>query len=341
MNALAVISQQLTRFTALVIILAAAVTFIEPATFSWVKGDTQVLVLGVIMLAMGMTLGKEDYKILAKRPLDICVGTLAQFTIMPLVAIAISKLLNLSPGLTLGLVLVGSCPGGVSSNIMSYLARGDVAFSVGMTTFSTILAPVVTPLWMVYLVEQTVEMDGWGMFRFMLLVTLMPVAIGSILNITFQNKGWFESVRNIMPGVAVLAFACIVGGVAAVFGAQLFESALIAIVAIAIHNFFGYVLGYLSGTLVGANTAKKRTLAIEVGVQNAGLATGLSTKFFPNSAESAVVAAVATIWHSVSGSVLANLFNWWDKRKGIEPNLANDTSDTATIAKGLEKEPIS
>ena len=122
----------------------------------------------------------------------------------------------------------------------------------------------------------------------------------------------------------------IVGGVAAVFGAQLFESALIAIVAIAIHNFFGYVLGYFFGTLVGANTAKKRTLAIEVGVQNAGLATGLSTKFFPNSAESAVVAAVATIWHSVSGSVLANLFSWWDKRKGIESNLVNDTSDTAT-----------
>lgn len=341
MNILAVISQQLTRFTALVIILAAAVTFIEPATFSWVKGDAQVVVLGIIMLAMGMTLGKEDYKILAKRPLDICIGTLAQFTIMPLIAIAISKLLNLSPGLTLGLVLVGSCPGGVSSNIMSYLARGDVAFSVGMTTLSTILAPVITPLWMVYLVGQTVEMDGWGMFRFMLLVTLMPVAIGSVLNILFQNKNWFESVRNVMPGVAVLAFACIVGGVAAVFGAQLFESALIAVAAIAIHNFSGYVLGYLSGTLVGANTAKKRTLAIEVGVQNAGLATGLSTKFFPTSAESAVVAAVATIWHSVSGSVLANLFTWWDRRNGIEANLAKDNSETAKIAKSLEKDLIS
>lgn len=328
MNVLNWISQQLTRFTALVIILAAAVTFIEPSTFAWVKGDAQVLVLGVIMLAMGMTLGKEDYKILAKRPFDICIGTLAQFTIMPLIAIGVAKLLNLSPGLTLGLVLVGSCPGGVSSNIMSYLAKGDVAFSVGMTTLSTIIAPVVTPLWLVYLVGQTVEMDGWGMFRFMLLVTLMPVAIGSICNILFQDKKWFEAVRSVMPGVAVLAFACIVGGVAAVFGHQLFESALIALVAIGIHNFAGYILGYSSGTLVGTSKAKKRTLAIEVGVQNAGLATGLSTKFFPTSAESAVVAAVATIWHSVSGSILANLFSWWDKHQ-THSQLEDNVNTTA------------
>lgn len=316
------ISQQLTRFTALIIILAAVVAFIEPTTFSWVKGDTQMLVLGIIMLAMGMTLGKEDYKVLAKRPLVICIGTLAQFTIMPLVAIAVAKALSLSAGLTIGLVLVGSCPGGVSSNIMSYIAKGDVAFSVGMTTLSTIVAPVVTPLWLIYLVGQTVQMDGWGMFKFMLLVTLMPVAIGSSCNIFFQNKKWFETLRAVMPSVAVLAFACIVGGVAAVFGQQLFESALIAIIAIAIHNFAGYILGYFSGALVGVDKAKKRTLAIEVGVQNAGLATGLSTKFFPNSAESAVVAAVATIWHSVSGSVLANLFSWWDRRRLVaNPNL--------------------
>ncbi|MGP4848010.1 bile acid:sodium symporter family protein, partial [Marinobacter sp. 1Y8] len=176
MQFLKMISQQLSRFTALVIILAAAVTFIEPATFSWVTGDTQVIVLGVIMLAMGMTLGKEDYKVLAQRPLDIFIGSIIQYTIMPILAISVARLFDLSPGLTLGLVLVGTCPGGVSSNIMSYLAKGDVAFSVGMTTVSTIIAPLVTPLWLNYLVGQSVEMDGWGMFRFMLLVTLLPVA---------------------------------------------------------------------------------------------------------------------------------------------------------------------
>ena len=174
MNFLTAISRQMTRFTALIIVLASIIAFIEPATFSWVKGDTQVVVLGIIMLGMGMTLGKEDYQILAQRPLDIFIGAIAQYTIMPLLAIGIARAFDLSPGLTLGLVLVGTCPGGVSSNIMSFLAKGDVAFSVGMTTVSTVLAPVMTPLWMTYLVGQTVEMDGWGMFKFMLLVTLLP-----------------------------------------------------------------------------------------------------------------------------------------------------------------------
>ena len=177
MNFLTAISRQMTRFTALIIVLASIIAFIEPATFSWVKGDTQVVVLGIIMLGMGMTLGKEDYQILAQRPLDIFIGAIAQYTIMPLLAIGIAKAFDLSPGLTLGLVLVGTCPGGVSSNIMSFLAKGDVAFSVGMTTVSTVLAPVMTPLWMTYLVGQTVEMDGWGMFKFMLLVTLLPCCL--------------------------------------------------------------------------------------------------------------------------------------------------------------------
>lgn len=315
MGFLATISQQLTRYTAAVIILASIVALIEPATFSWVKGDTQILVLGIIMLGMGMTLGKADYRILAQRPLDIFVGSVAQYTIMPLVAIAVAKALNLSPGLTLGLVLVGTCPGGVSSNIMAFLARGDVAFSVGMTTVSTLLAPVMTPLWMMYLVGETVDMDGWAMFKFMLLVTLLPVVIGSVCNMLFERKTWFADVRAIMPGVAVIAFACIVGGVAAVHGHRFMESAFVMVAAIAAHNIIGYVLGYYSGALFGMNTAKKRTLAIEVGVQNAGLATGLSAKFFPSNAESAVATAVACVWHSVSGTVLGNLFAWWDKRK--------------------------
>jgi len=291
MNFLTAISRQMTRFTALIIVLASIIAFIEPATFSWVKGDTQVVVLGIIMLGMGMTLGKEDYQILAQRPLDIFIGAIAQYTIMPLLAI------------------------GIATNIMSFLAKGDVAFSVGMTTVSTVLAPVMTPLWMTYLVGQTVEMDGWGMFKFMLLVTLLPVVIGSAANILLHKKHWFEDVRAIMPAVAVVAFACIVGGVAAVHGHRFAESAFVMVLAIAAHNIGGYILGYYSGALTGMNTAKKRTLAIEVGVQNAGLATGLSAKFFPGNAESAVAAAVACVWHSVSGTVLGNLFAWWDKRK--------------------------
>jgi len=218
---------------------------------------------------------------------------------------------------------------------MSYLAKGDVAFSVGMTTVSTIIAPLVTPLWLNYLVGQSVEMDGWGMFRFMLLVTLLPVAIGSMLNILFQNKHWFNDVRAVMPGVAVLAFAAIVGGVAAVFGDQFLQSGLVVILAIAVHNIVGYILGYYSGALFGMSKPKKRTISIEVGVQNAGLATGLSTKFFPGNAESAIAAAVACIWHSVSGSILANIFAWWDKRQEAKNPTVIETEETMELGKPI------
>ena len=316
MRALKHISHYLTKFTALFIILTAVVTFFAPSAFTWVKGDAQVLVLGVIMLSMGMTLGAKDYKILAQRPLDIFVGAVAQYTIMPFIAISIAKGFDLSPGLTLGLVLVGCCPGGVSSNIMSFLCKGDVAFSVGMTTVSTIIAPVMTPLLISYLVGETIDMDGWAMFKFMLLVTILPVALGSLFNIFCHKQKWFHDVQATMPGVAVIGFACIVGGVVAVHGAKFLESGLIIFVCIVCHNAIGYVLGYLAGKLFGMSTAKKRTLSIEVGVQNAGLATGLSSKFFPTSAESAIACAVSCVWHSISGTILANLFLWWDKKNG-------------------------
>ncbi|HBO39017.1 MAG TPA: bile acid:sodium symporter [Pasteurellaceae bacterium] len=318
------ISHYLAKYTALFIILAACVTFYEPAVFSWVKGDAQIIVLGVIMLSMGMTLGSHDYRVLAQRPFDILIGTIAQYSIMPFVAISIAQIFNLSPGLTLGLVLVGCCPGGVSSNIMAFLSKGDVAFSVGMTTVSTLIAPIMTPLLINYLIGESIDMDGWAMFKFMLLVTLLPVAVGSTMNILFHSRKWFRDVRELMPGIAVIGFACIVGGVAAVHGSKFLESGLIIFVCIFFHNVIGYILGYSASKMVGMNTAKKRTLAIEVGVQNAGLATGLSAKFFPSSAESAIATAVSCVWHSISGTILANLFLWWDKQKSRRHSEAEE-----------------
>ncbi|OOR99368.1 bile acid:sodium symporter [Canicola haemoglobinophilus] len=324
-------SHLLAKYTALVIIAFACVTFYQPSLFTCVKGDAQIIVLSLIMLSMGMTLGKEDYRILAQRPFDILIGTIAQYSIMPFVAISIAQFFNLSLGLTLGLVLVGCCPGGVASNIMSFLCKGDVAYSVGMTTVSTILAPVMTPLLLNYLVGETIAMDGWAMFKFMLLVTLVPVGIGSMMNMMFENKKWFQELRELMPGVAVINFAFIVGGVVAVHGNKFLESGFIIFICIVFHNVIGYILGFLAGRLFGMSTAKKRTLSIEVGVQNAGLATGLSSKFFPTNAESAIACAVSCVWHSVSGTILANLFLWWDKRKSssaVNDNLAKNLANS-------------
>ncbi|PJG84173.1 bile acid:sodium symporter family protein [Caviibacterium pharyngocola] len=320
------LSYLLAKFTALFIILLACVTFYKPELFTWVKGDAQIIVLSLIMLSMGMTLGVQDYKILAQRPLDILIGTVLQYTVMPFTAIAVAKGFDLSPALTLGLVLVGSCPGGVASNIMTFLCKGDVAFSVGMTTVSTLLAPVMTPLLLNYIVGQTVEMDGWAMFKFMLLVTVLPVLVGSVLNITLHRKKWFQDLRELMPGVAVINFAFIVGGVVALYGNYFLQSGFIVLLCIVFHNLIGYALGYLGGKLFGMSLPKKKTISIEVGVQNAGLATGLSMKFFPTIPESAVVCAVACVWHSVAGTVYANFLLWVDKyrKQPVEPLSEQD-----------------
>lgn len=317
MSFLKKLSYLLAKFTALFIIVLSLITFYKPDLFTWVKGDTQVFIISIIMLSMGMTLDKNDYKVLAQRPLDILIGTVVQYTVMPFVAIAIAKTFDLSPALTLGLVLVGSCPGGVASNIMTFLCKGDVAFSVGMTTVSTLIAPVMTPLLLNYLVGQSVDMNGWAMFKFMLLVTVLPVAVGSMLNITLHHKKWFQDLKALMPGVAVINFAFIVGGVVALYGDYFLQSGLMILFCIVIHNLIGYALGYSSGKLFGMSLAKKKTISLEVGVQNAGLATGLSMKFFPTTPESAVVCAVACVWHSVAGTIYANFLLWLDKYRNL------------------------
>ena len=315
MKVLQKISLFLSNYTSLFIIAIAIITAFFPKLFVWVKGDIQSSILGLIMLSMGMTLTVDDFKILVSKPIDILVGALAQYTLMPTIAFTLTKVFGLDPAIGVGLILVGCCPGGVSSNIMSFLCRGDVAFSVGMTTVTTLLSPIVTPILVLLLAGQSIDVDAWGMFRSILMVTLLPVTIGFFLNFFFGNKESFGEVRKIMPGVSVLGLACIVGGVVAVNGERFFTSGLVIFVAIFCHNAIGYLLGFIVGKGLRMGTAKNRTIAIEVGMQNAGLATNLASKHFTALPEAAVVSAVSCVWHSISGTILANLFVRWDNYK--------------------------
>lgn len=307
------ISSLLASRTAIFVALAGATAYFQPAMFKWVKGDVQTTVLGVIMLTMGMTLSGNDYKILAKRPLDIFIGAAAQYSLMPLLAWMLVYLLHLPKPLAVGLLLVGACPGGVSSNIMTFLARGDVAFSVGMTTASTLLAPLMTPLLMYYMAGESVDVDAWGMFRSILIITLIPVGIGSLMNLGFGGRKWYLKTMELMPAVSVTGLACIVGGIMSHHGDRFFTAGIIIFVAVAAHNTLGYLTGYLVGKATGMNKAKCRTISIEVGCQNAGLGTALASRHFPQLPEAALVAAVACVYHSLSGTVLANLFAWADR----------------------------
>ena len=309
------------------VIASAIVAFFVPVAFGWVHGNVSSIILGVIMLSMGLTLSVQDFKILFKRPLDILLGAVAQYTIMPLVAFTLTKIFGLDPYLAVGIVLVGCCPGGVSSNIMSFLAKGDVAYSVGMTTVSTLLAPIMTPLLVLWLADTSINVNALGMFLNILYVTILPVTVGFLLNVFLGHRAVFKEIQANMPAVGVVGLMLIVGGVVVTVRPQLFEHGLslifLVLAVVFCHNALGYVLGYSVGRLFKFNTAKKRTIAIEVGVQNAGMATVLAASFFanpenlalhPEAALCVVPCALSCIYHSISGTVLANFFAWKDSK---------------------------
>ena len=314
--------QRLSRWLAanasLFIIAVAVVTFFVPDLFCWVRGNTQTVILGIIMLTMGLTLTTDDFRILARRPADILIGACAQFLIMPCVAWLLVRVFHLEPALALGILLVGCCPGGVSSNIMSYLCHGDVAFSVGMTCASTLLAPVMTPLLMQLVAGEIIEIDAVGMFLNILIVTIIPVGIGCFLNYSYSKKPQFPTVQSLMPGLSVTCLACIVGGVISTVHDSLVARGLLLFAwtfgVVLCHNSLGYLLGWTAGRLAGFNTAKKRTISIEVGMQNAGLATVLAGTFFAAQPLAVLPCAISCAWHSISGTILAGLFLRWDQR---------------------------
>lgn len=301
------------------IIAVAVVTFFIPELFKWVHGNTQTVILGLIMLTMGLTLTTQDFKIVLQRPLDIFVGAVAQFIIMPGVAWLLVHVWHLEPALALGILLVGCCPGGVSSNIMSYLCHGDVAFSVGMTCASTVLAPLMTPLLMQLTAGAIIEIDTVGMFLNILIVTILPISIGCVLNYYYSKRESFKTLQTLMPGASVILLACIVGGVISTVHDPLVERGFMLFIwtfaVVFCHNSLGYLLGWLSGKLAGFNTAKKRTISIEVGMQNAGLATVLAGSFFAAQPLSVLPCAISCAWHSISGTILAGLFRARDERK--------------------------
>ena len=322
-------SKFLSDYTSIVVIAIAVITFFIPNLMSWVnislftdfatnKFTTQSVIIGIIMFSMGLTLTTEDFKILAKRPLDICIGAAAQYLIMPLIALCLTRILHLPDAIALGLILVGCCPGGDSSSIMSYLCGGDVAFSVGMTTVSTLLSPIMTPLLVSFLASgATISIKAMPMFVSIIETVIIPIAIGFLLNYLLGKKNAFQEFQKIMPGIAVLGLACVVGGVISSQGSKFFTSGAVIFIAVLLHNGLGYFLGYTAGKLTGMNTAKKRTISIEVGMQNAGLATNLATTTaqFSASPESAIICAVSCVWHSISGTLLAGFFSSLDKKK--------------------------
>jgi BASS family bile acid:Na+ symporter len=257
--------------------------------------------LGVIMLGMGITLRPGEILAVLKRPRLLVLGVFLQYLVMPAAAWAVASLFMLSPLLAAGLVLTGACPGGTASNVMTYLARGNVALSVTMTTASTVLAPVATPALTWWLVGQRVEVPVTQMMWGILSIVIVPLALGMF--VTIRMPAAARRLDKVFPWVSMLAIAAIVAVIIALSRGRLARVGGLAAVAVVAHNALGLVLGYWTAAIAGCGSRDRRTIALEVGMQNSGLATALAVKFFP--AVAALPAALFSVWHNVSALMLA------------------------------------
>jgi len=288
-------------------LLLSAVAYLEPEVFSPAR-DAITPLLMLVMLLMGLTLTVADFADVARRPGLIALGCILHYTIMPLAAIAIAKLLNLDAQYTVGMVLVGATSSGTASNVINYLAGGHVALAVSLTVVSTLLAVVLMPLLTYALVGQTVPVPAVQMFVAVLQVAIAPVIAGMLLRKFFP--AFVDRIRIWLPPASVAAICLIIAIIVALNQKSIADAGTTVVLAVALHNLTGFIAGYFLARLCRAQIVDARTIAIEVGMQNSGLAVALALKFF--APQAALPGAVFSVWHNVSGSLLAA---WW-ARKG-------------------------
>lgn len=295
------LSAFISKYMAVFVILVAAISLFQPWTFKWAAPKITIL-LGIVMFGMGTTLRLRDFRLVFQRPKDVLVGALAQFTIMPGLAWLLAKGFNLPPELAAGVILVGTCPGGTSSNVMTYLARGDVALSVSMTMTTTILAPVVTPLLTWWLAGAWVDISLSAMMLSIVQVVIVPIVGGILVNTLFGN--FVQKFVKLLPLISVVAIVLIVGGVVSVSSQRIMETGALIMLVVMLHNLLGYALGFGVAKALHMNLAKSKAISIEVGMQNSGLATSLAMMHF--GAAAAIPGAIFSVWHNISGSLAAN-----------------------------------
>lgn len=292
---------------AVIVLLVAIVSLIEPVSFAWVHTSYISWMLGVIMLCMGITLKPSDFKILFLHPKNVIIGCLAQFTIMPLLALLLTKIFNLTPEIALGVILVGCCPGGTASNVITYLAKGDLALSVGMTAVSTLLAPLLTPVVCWLLAGTFVDVNVVSMFLSIFQVVILPIVIGFLIQFLFPN--FTKRIVEILPAMSSIVIALIVGAVVSANAEKLLNVGLLVLLVVALHNICGFALGFCIGKLLHLPFNKSVAISIEVGMQNSGLACSLAQQHFSALQAATVPGAVFSVWHNIAGAVLARIYN--------------------------------
>ncbi|WP_457969864.1 bile acid:sodium symporter family protein [Acinetobacter calcoaceticus] len=310
MSALLRFTQFIQKTFALWVIVFAALALWQPEFFVWLKAYIP-WILGIIMLGMGMTMTVDDFKGVLQSPKAVLIGVVAQFVVMPGLAFVLCKLFQLPPEIAVGVILVGCCPGGTASNVITYMAKGNVALSVACTSVSTLLAPVLTPAIFYLLASQWLKIDAASMFVSILQVVLLPIVVGLILRTWLKRQ--VESYIQVMPLVSVIAIVAIVAAIIGGSKAAILQSGLLILAVVILHNGFGYLLGFTAARFFKLPYADSKAIAIEVGMQNSGLGVALAAVHFAASPITAVPSAIFSLWHNISGPALATY--WASKHK--------------------------
>ncbi|MCU4330918.1 bile acid:sodium symporter family protein [Acinetobacter pittii] len=303
-------TQFIQKTFALWVIVFAVLALWQPEFFVWLKAYIP-WILGIIMLGMGMTMTVDDFKGVLQSPKAVLIGVVAQFVVMPGLAYVLCKLFNLPPEIAVGVILVGCCPGGTASNVITYMAKGNVALSVACTSVSTLLAPVLTPAIFYLLASQWLKIDAASMFISISQVVLLPIVIGLILRTWLKRQ--VESYIQVMPLVSVIAIVAIVAAIIGGSKAAILQSGLLILAVVILHNGLGYLLGFTAARFFKLPYADSKAIAIEVGMQNSGLGVALAAVHFAASPITAVPSAIFSLWHNISGPALATY--WASKHK--------------------------
>ncbi|MDX8238904.1 bile acid:sodium symporter family protein [Acinetobacter pittii] len=310
-------TQFIQKTFALWVIVFAALALWQPEFFVWLKAYIP-WILGIIMLGMGMTMTVDDFKGVLQSPKAVLIGVVAQFVVMPGLAFILCKLFNLPPEIAVGVILVGCCPGGTASNVITYMAKGNVALSVACTTVSTLLAPVLTPAIFYLLASQWLKIDAASMFISILQVVLLPIVVGLILRTWLKRQ--VESYIQVMPLVSVIAIVAIVAAIIGGSKAAILQSGLLILAVVILHNGLGYLLGFTAARFFKLPYADSKAIAVEVGMQNSGLGVALAAVHFAASPITAVPSAIFSLWHNISGPALAT---YWASRKDVNDLAKN------------------
>ncbi|MBJ7262618.1 MAG: bile acid:sodium symporter family protein [Burkholderiaceae bacterium] len=309
MSAFARLSRLLCNTFPIWVLLFTVFAFFYPAAFQGI-GPYIVPLLALIMFGMGLTLSKADCREVLRRPLAVAIGVGGQFIAMPTLAWILVTVLALPPEIAVGVILVGCCPGGTASNVMTFLARGDVALSVAITSMTTLLAPIVTPALIYLLANQWMEISASAIFWSVVQVVILPIALGMLAQGVFKEK--IQAGIAVVPPISMVIIIAIVAAVVAGNQAHIATSGLMIFVVVVLHNGLGLLIGYGLAKLAGLSPARRKAISIEVGMQNSGLGVALATAHF--SPLAALPSAIFSVWHNISGPLAATLLRRIDER---------------------------